>query len=260
MLELLNNVAEKPIRKLLICAVRELNKSLSEERVAEFKARCSTPPFQELPEAVERVQLFVKAAGTIAMVDGLNDVAAVSELMQYKGPGIFERNIKALLTVEEPKPEGVLSKEAAAKAQIRMESRSFWRDAAADVMKTSATSLIQAPKLQLCMSKMESSDSCSLADMLMVWTELPAIRAGLRKGSCKAADSRLAELAEYHADKIVSSEAGAGEVLSSEIAMLVQVPSCVGLLLWLILLPGILRSPRLSLGLGLGLGPALQPY
>ena len=225
MLDLMNCVAEKHSRKLLMNVVSTLLTATKDDIVTEFEGRFSLPHFQHLLDAIKRVKVFVRALGTILMIDGLNDVDAVNNFVCYKGSGVFERNVKYVFTVEEPAPEQSLTKEAAAKAQNRAESRKFWHEASRDVLKTAASTLVQAPKLELLTTKL-AADDVPTRDILLAWTELPQIRAGMRRGSCKAVDARLAVLVEAKAQEMIedSGEALEGDYASKDIDMFLQVP------------------------------------
>ena len=221
MLDLLHNVAEKHSRKLLVQAMSELGKTFGEKAMKRLEERCSVPPFQEMLEAVQRVRAFVGAISTILMVGSHNnDIQAVSDMVQYKGNGMFERNVKSIFTVQEAKPEGTISKDTAAKLQIRMDSRTFWREASADVLKTAASASIQAPKLALLTHKLQQDD-CPVQDLILALTELPQIRAGMRKGSCKAIDARLATLVETRVQELVDSD-HSRKIASKDISVFTQ--------------------------------------
>ena len=136
--------ADKCSRRVLILAISELTKSLKHEAVEPFRERCASAPYEEPPDAIDRLCVFVDCVGTILMIDGLHVVEAVSKIVQYKGAGIFERTLKAILMVDEQNPEAT---------KLRIESRAFLRDAAVDVLRTAASGVIQGPKLGLCVNR-----------------------------------------------------------------------------------------------------------
>ena len=73
----MNSAAEKPFRKILLRAL--VDKNLTAGAVEKLKQHYPSPP--DLYEAMERMKMFVTAAGTIRMVDVLNHVEAFAELL-----------------------------------------------------------------------------------------------------------------------------------------------------------------------------------
>ena len=194
---LLNNISLENFRVVLIKICKDVLTMYAAKDVQALLHRlknceAATP----LVRILETFVTFCRCAATLLQVSGIDHGAeSVQYFAAYKGPGIFEKAIQAILTKEVDS--------IGKKTKSTVESREVIHKMVQDVMRTAASVKVQQPQFDLLLEGL-SSDDPSFTLLQEAWEKLPSFRTGLREGACKPLEDLLISVAKAKGDNILS--------------------------------------------------------
>ena len=125
-------------------------------------------------------------------------VESVQYFLQYKGPGIFQKAVSAILT-RDVDAQGK-------KVKSTVESRVIIHKLVQDTMRTAASSKVQLPQMESLMKEL-SVQRPRTSVMKEAWEKLPSFKSGLREGACKPFEDLLLKVAVKKAQDILAAGA-----------------------------------------------------
>lgn len=161
------------------------------------------------------LQKFCSAVATILQLRGVTpDPDSISFFTGYKGPGMFEKAVQAILTRDVDPSQKKIEGVAQSREQIHMMVR--------DAMRTAASSKIQQPKFDALMTKLEVEDP-EFSDLQDAWEQFESFRTGLREGAVKPMEELMIKVAKAKGDMLLAAPEGELPFSSRNLSLLLAV-------------------------------------
>lgn len=146
-------------------------------------------------DTLNTLAIFAKCVGTLLQLEGVEQsVESVQYFVSYKGPGIFQKAVSAILT-RDVDAQGK-------KVKSTVESRVIIHKLVQDVMRTAASSKVQLPQMESIMKGL-SVEKPRTSVMKEAWEKLPSLKSGLREGACKPLEDLLLKVVVKKSQDIV---------------------------------------------------------